>query len=414
MFVRASAIAILVTVAESIESASPHRSSAVEPLDPPAKPGSMAPNLALEGKTVLLSWLEPPHARVKPQEGNYALRLSRLENGKWTAPATIAAGKDFFANWADFPSVTAASGGRLLATWAAKSAADTYAYDVKLARSADRGATWTAIGTANDDRTATEHGFVSTIPEGDRIRAFWLDGREMASGGGHGSSQGERGSMALRTALVGEKAGASTVLDSRVCDCCQTAAAATEDGPVVVYRDRTEREVRDISIVRRGPKGWTAPRPVHQDGWEIGGCPVNGPVIAAAGRRVAVAWYTQAQEKPRVQVAFSKDSGSTFGEPLVLDRAEPLGRVDLVLDGNGDALVAWVASEGKAAAIRLRRATPAGRLGAPVTVAETTPSRSSGFPRLERSGETLVVAWIEASEPFRLRAATLSASAVPR
>lgn len=380
--------------------------STVHPVDPPAKPGALGPNLSLDGGAVLLSWLEPPHPGVKPQEGNYALRFSRFENGRWSAPATAASGTDFFANWADFPSVTPDKRGRLLAHWAAKSGGEKYAYDVRLSLSGDRGRTWKPLGTAHDDKTPTEHGFVSVVLEGKGYRLFWLDGRETGAGG-HG--EGGPGAMTLRTALVGDTVGASEVLDERVCDCCQTGAAATAGGPAVVYRDRSDSEVRDISVVRRAASRWTAPAPVHRDGWEIGGCPVNGPSIAASGRRLAVAWYTQAGDRPRVEVAFSSDAGAIFGPAAVVDGAAPLGRVDVVLDGNGDALVLWVASEGKAAAIRLARVTPTGRVGPAVTVAPTASSRSSGFPRVERAGDLLVVAWIEASEPPRLRAATISA-----
>ncbi len=374
--------------------------SPVTRIDPPARPGALGPNLSLDGNTVLLSWLEPPHPRVKPQDGNYALRLSRFENGRWSEPATVASGTDFFANWADFPSVTPDARGRLLATWAAKSGGETYAYDVRLALSKDRGRTWKPLGAAHDDKTTTEHGFVSAVPEGDRIRLFWLDGRETAGGGG---------AMTLRTALIGDAVGKSEVLDRKVCDCCQTGAAATASGAVVVYRDRSNAEVRDVAVVRHLGNRWTTPKPVHRDGWEIGGCPVNGPAIAAAGRRVAVAWYTQAADRPRVEVAFSNDGGASFGPPAVVDARDPLGRVDVALDANGDALVLWVGSEGKSAAIRLARVTPAGRVGPALPVAATDASRSSGFPRVERAGDTLVVAWIEASEPPRLRAATIPA-----
>lgn len=378
-------------------------------VDPPAKPGSMAPNLSADGSSILLSWLEPPNPRVKPQDGNYALRMSRFDGRRWSEPVTIASGTDFFANWADFPSVTAGADGRLLAHWAAKSAADTYAYDVRLARSENGGRTWIPMGIAHDDRTPTEHGFVSAVAEGDRIRIFWLDGRE--TGGGHGDGHGG-GAMALRTALVGRRVEGSELLDSRVCDCCQTAAAATSAGPLVVYRDRTAKEIRDVSLVRRVGNRWATPRTVHDDGWEIAGCPVNGPAVATDGRQVAVAWYTQSKDHPRVVVALSGDAGASFGAPTTVDGNGPLGRVDAVLDGNGDAIVAWVAAEGKGAAIRLARVNRAGRVGPALTVARTETGRSSGFPRLERTGGTLVVAWVEPSDPFRLRAATVAASAV--
>jgi hypothetical protein len=369
----------------------------------------MAPNLSADGSSVLLSWLEPPNPRVKPQEGKYALRFSRFVDGRWSEPVTIASGTDFFANWADFPSVTAGAGGRLLAHWAAKSAADTYAYDVRLARSENGGRSWIPMGIAHDDRTPTEHGFVSAVPEGDRIRIFWLDGRETA--GGHGD-HGEGGAMALRTALVGNRVEKSELLDSRVCDCCQTAAATTTRGPIVAYRDRSSDEVRDIAVVGRDAARWTKPTTVFDEGWEIAGCPVNGPALAAEGRRVAVAWYTQGANRPRVQVAFSDDAGASFHPPVTVDARGPLGRVDTILDGNGDAIVAWVAAEGKGAAIRLARVNRAGRVGPALTVARTETGRSSGFPRLERTGRTLVIAWVEPSAPFRLRAATVASSAV--
>ena len=392
------AIAVLAAPASSSPTAMVVR------LDPPARAGSLAPNLSLDGKAVLLSWLEPAHAGVKPQDGDYALRMSRLQGGRWSEPSTIAAGKDFFANWADFPSVTSAGGGRLIAHWAANSTVHTDAYDVRLARSIDAGRTWIPIGTANDDRTPTEHGFVSAVAEGDGVRLFWLDGRDTAAG---------KGSMGLRTAHVGERVEASELLDSRVCDCCQTDAATTSAGPVVVYRDRTAREVRDTAIIRREGKGWTPPRDVGPDGWEIEGCPVNGPAVAARGRSVAVAWFTQESNRPRVKVAFSNDAGASFSAPATIDSNSPLGRVDIVLDENGDALVGWVATEGKGAAIRIARVTARGRMGAPIKIAGTETSRASGFPRLQRSGSTLVVAWVEPGESSRIRAATLPASRVP-
>ena len=59
------------------------------------------------------------------------------------------------------------------------------------------------------------------------------------------------------------------LVDDRVCDCCQTAAALTSDGPVVVYRDRTEDEIRDIHISRLIDGAWTESRAVSDDGWYI-------------------------------------------------------------------------------------------------------------------------------------------------
>jgi hypothetical protein len=370
------------------------------PADPPAAPGAMAPSLTPTADGLLLTWLEPAAAG----RTGHALRLARFKDGRWSTPATIAAGDDFFANWADFPAVAQAPDGSLTAHWLAKTGADTYAYGIFLARSADGGATWKPAGLLHADRIPAEHGFVSWIPEGKGLRAVWLDGRETPKGG----------AMTLRTGLAG-KAGTEEVLDARVCDCCQTDAALTADGPIVAFRDRSAKEIRDISVVRKTAAGWSTPTPVHQDNWEIPGCPVNGPAVAAAGRRVAVAWFTAAAPAgPRVLLAFSDDGGQRFGEPVLIDGEKPLGRIDLQLDAQGDAIVSWLAFQEKGAAVRLRRVSPKGAAGVPVTIAATSAARSAGFPRSALSGDRLWLAWVEDAEgASRVRAASLPLSAIP-
>lgn len=180
---------------------------------------------------------------------------------------------------------------------------------------------------------------------------------------------------------------------------------------MIAYRDRSGGEVRDISVIRRTAAGWSWPVRVHADEWKIPGCPVNGPALAAAGRRVAVAWFTAAPPNPRVFVAFSEDGGATFGPAVLADGEKPFGRVDLALDGNGDALVSWLAG-GKGADLRLRRVTSRGKLGEPLTLAATSGARSSGFPRLVRDRDRLVLAWVDDGEPSRVRLMTVPVSAV--
>ncbi len=369
-------------------------------IDPPAAAGALAPNLTLAAGDVVLSWLEP-------QAGDrHRLLVSRLEGGGWKTPAVVAEGDDFFANWADLPAVAETGDGSLVAHWLAKNAEDTYAYSIFLARSVDGGASWTGLGRLNDDDTPTEHGFVSYAAEAGGLRAFWLDGREMQAGG----------PMGLRTALISETVGASEVLDDRVCECCATDAASAAAGPLVAYRDRGGDEVRDTTIVRRAADGWTAPATAAVDGWTIAGCPVNGPAVAAAAERVALAWFTGAGETPRVKVALSTDGGATFSEPTLIDGEAPAGRVDVVLDGAGGAVISWLAVVGDAGSVRLRRVSADGRLGEPLEIAVTTAGRASGFPRLARVGEDVVLAWVDTlpEEGQRIRAGVVPLARLPR
>jgi hypothetical protein len=152
---------------------------------------------------------------------------------------------------------------------------------------------------------------------------------------------------------------------------------------------------------------------VAADGWKIAGCPVNGPAVAAQGQDVAVAWFTGEKDRPRASLALSRDAGATFGKAVPIDGAGPAGRVAVILEAGGDAIVAWVASHEREGRLRVRRVSSDGKLGAPRTVAPIRLAPSSGFPRIARIGDRLLVCWVDADEPFHLRAATLPLADVP-
>ncbi len=387
--------------------APPAARALLQPVPVPAAEGALAPSLATGAGGVLLSWIEPA-AGAEHQ----AVRLARLESSGgavgWSEPETVVEGADFFANWADVPAVLPVAGGRLYAHWLRRAGEGTYSYHVEMARREGPGE-WTRLGRVHVDDSASEHGFVSLVPEGSGVRVFWLDGQAMAT---H-----EDGEMSLRTALVEGTPGGETVLDARVCECCRTSAAVAAAGPVVVYRDRTADEVRDISIVRRTPSGWSEPAPVHVDGWVVPGCPVNGPAVAAhpgEADSLAVAWYTAPGNEPQVRVAFSRDGGATFSPPVRVDEGRPLGRTDLIWDGGG-VLVVWLeAGEGEGATLRARRLAPDDALPAPaVILTETLAARSSGFPRLAQAGDRPLLVWTLGGKPTRLASALLDPSLIP-
>jgi len=141
---------------------------------------------------------------------------------------------------------------------------------------------------------------------------------------------------------------------------------------------------------------------VHEDGWHIEGCPVNGPAVGASGRTVAVAWFTAARDEPRVHVGFSGDGGQSFGTPIRVDSGNPGGRVDLLMRGDRSVLVSWLErTGGDQAEIRIRSIDADGSAGVPVTVTRSSAERASGFPRMIEAPwdpSKILVAWTDVSE----------------
>jgi hypothetical protein len=370
----------------------------------PAPAGSAQPYLTTDkGGRIWLSWLEPR------QSGGHRFQLASFRNGQWSAPVTIAEGANFMANWADVPSIFVTSTGTIAAHWLERGVGrGTYDYGVRVSTSTDDGRTWTQAVTPHKDNTPTEHGFVSFF-EGPRGRPglVWLDGRASAghSSGGHG------GAMALRAAVLGGGAAREEieeiVIDDRVCDCCPTSAASTSDGVIVVYRDRSDREIRDISTVRFAGGVWSKPVAVHGDGWQINGCPVNGPAVAAAGRSAVAAWFTSAGGTARVRIAFSSDGGQSFGAPSELAAPATLGRVAAVMPEPERAFVASLERPTSGGSLVVREARAGAPIGPAILVGQMGTERPSGFPRLAIAGKQALFAWTDAPRggPSRVKVA---------
>ena len=334
----------------------------------------------------VMSWLEAS------TDGS-ALRFAVLDGEQWDTTHTVASGGNWFVNWADFPSVVPIHGDFWVAHWLVSQPAGGYAYDIAVSVSNDAGKTWGEPTTPHNDLTPTEHGFVSIFPQRDGAGLIWLDGRNMsvagAEHGAHGTSEG----MTLRSAhiTVESRLEQGQQVDGLVCDCCQTDIALADSGPVAVYRNRTEDEIRDIYFSRLLDGQWSTGQPVSSDNWKISGCPVNGPAIAAQQERLVVAWYTGAQSQSTVKLAFSNDQGDGFHPALTIDSSNPLGAVDVLLLENGDAVISWLGETADGhAQIRLQRVSPSGDRGIEHKIAATSIGKMTGFPQMVVAGQKVV------------------------
>ncbi len=363
----------------------------LEMLDVPAVASSQSPNLAVRDGTVVLSWIEK-------SAGAHRLRFSSLEGNRWSEPREVASGENWFVNWADFPSVVPINGSLWAAHWLVQQPAGGYAYDVHFTVSTDRGATWAEPVLPHDDGTPTEHGFVTLYPQGNGVGLVWLDGRNMVNvshGETHHGGSADNG-MTLRSAVYGDDLAlrGTTQVDGLVCDCCQTDVAITDEGTLAVYRDRSETETRDIYVSSFRNGSWRPGKAVADDGWVIGGCPVNGPTIAADGKRVAVAWFTAANDRPHLRIARSEDAGESFAEPVEIADGNTWGRTGIALLPDARLAISYLCKDADSrASVCLRAVSADDTLGPIHVISASQDVPAMSVPQLALSDERLIVAW---------------------
>lgn len=374
-----------------------------ESLENPSQGYAHLPRLKSQDGKLHMTWVE--------QEDSLAvLKYSVYEEPTWSPVEVVASGKDWFVNWADFPAV-AVNNGTVMATFLQKSAKGTYDYDVKYTLKNKVSGQWSSSQTLHNDNIAAEHGFVSLLSYQEGFFATWLDGRNTdSSGGGHDSSgHGGMGAMTLRSALIDVqgKITKRNELDNRICDCCSTSAVQTDEGLVIVYRDRSEgdAETRDIYRAIWQEESTIVPAPVYNDNWKINGCPVNGPAIDAIDNTAVAAWFTAAGDSPQVLVAFSQDGGLNFDKAIPISEGEAIGRVDVVMLEDGSAAVLYIdhnfwegITHADAVNLWLKRVYQDGTTGVAKKVNSISAERMSGFPQIETSNGILYVAWTDTQD----------------
>lgn len=368
-----------------------NKSKNVQQIENPTLDNSSLPRLFTDNTgTIFMSWIE--------QEGDLAtLKYSKFKDEKWTKPENISESTEWFVNWADFPSLIAQNGEPVAAHWLKKIPGNTYSYNVEVAAFTNGNLNNPIV--PHTDNTATEHGFVSMIPVSDSsFYAIWLDGRNTS--GGHGEYGDLNTAMTLRGAEISSSGDllSEVEIDPAICDCCNTSITNTPGGPVAVYRDRTENEIRDIYITKMQNGSWSAPKPVYNDNWEIGACPVNGPAIDSFNSSVAVAWYTGAANSPAVKLSFSNDEGNSFLPPIQIDAEASLGRVDVLMLNKKSAWISWMSRTDDSAQLNLRLVTQHGEIIESHVVSTINPSRRSGFPQISKTPDGVLIAWTNYSE----------------
>jgi hypothetical protein len=235
------------------------------------------------------------------------------------------------------------------------------------------------------------------VPWGDdTILAVWLDGRQSADR--TDEQYFDLGyAMTLRAAIISTSGEIkeSFLIDGAVCDCCPTSLVKTPEGALVAYRDRTEEEIRDISISRFDGTSWSDPRTIHKDNWNIRACPVNGPSLAAQDSLVVLGWYTGADDNPRVQAVLSRDGGNSFQYYRIVSDQKAIGRVDATIQ-NGRPYLSFLENSGDESVLKVTSLDKDSVQSA--TIDTLRKSRQTGFPQMEAIEDKLILAWTAVSD----------------
>lgn len=409
IFINSGCILLLAIILSCERSSLPEPFTEITPIDHSIEADARYPYLHTHGDSVLVSW------QSEQEEDMTQLHMSVLKDGEFTQTQDVIRGPEWFVNWADFPVVGSTRNGDFMISYMSSNGPGTFAYDLNFITSIEPGE-WQKPFVPHADQTPTEHGFASIEPYGeDQLLTIWLDGRQMdepeSSEDDHDSHDAHgTGDMSLMYGFVDPATGRVTgkgPLDLRVCECCPTSSTQTEEAAIFFYRDRAEDETRNISVIRYefDRQEWSEPEYLYDDGWQIGGCPVNGPAADSYGNTTAAAWFTAPEDEPHVRVAFSEDHGATFSSPVNLHIDNALGRVDVQMINRETALVTWIDQVDGETQLVARLVDKSGQKSAPQLLAtdDYLAERSSGFPRITKSGSTIYMGWTRPGDSNELQ-----------
>jgi hypothetical protein len=355
----------------------------------PAGANSSLPQLTSSDRGVIASWVE------QSGQSTTTLKFAERTASGWSQPITVGSGNSWFLSYADPPNVLRRPDGTLVANWLVSTNPELEGSDLNITYSKDDGKTWAKPFLPHHDGTQGQHAFPSFFEmPGNQLGVVWVDARAQAA-----NPADLEASYSVRYAAFDSswKRTSEGEIDKKTCECCSTSSAVTSDGVVTVFRDRSDKEIRDIGVSRFENGAWSPTAIVHADNFETYSCPVNGPMISARDKQAVVAWFTVKNDQGQAWAAFSNDAGRTWGNPIRLDDAASLGRVDVELLEDGSAVASYVEFADKRGQFRLRRIEPSGMKSPAVNVAGVEGSSSSGFPRMARQGKNLVFAWTESA-----------------
>lgn len=325
----------------------------------------------------------------------------------------------------DPPDVAVAPDGTVYVAWTARAVGAEHATTLYLSASRDGGRSFGSPVRVNDDARACVHGMHSLALGGDgRVYVAWLDERDLVPPQEMSHTGGQEGAVKASAGMHGEQNravyfaassdGGRTFSPNRrvaneACPCCKTAVVVSGGGRVYVgWRQVLPGDFRHVAVAAsdNGGETFEAPTVVSDDRWELRGCPVSGPALAAGeGGALRVLWYTAGEAgAPGLYSAESADGGRTFGPRRALAEGSLRGSPLLLRDGRG---LAFAVYEGAGESVsrglwrvRLGEGTGDAEGASPVAVGESA-SAATGGERLNVAYVAQGGVWLAQTDGFQ-------------
>jgi hypothetical protein len=222
------------------------------------------------------------------------LRRSSDAGRSWNAPQMVDSADDRIVAEGDSrPSIAFGPRAQVVLAWA-KPLAKPYTGDIRMVRSSDGGASFSAPFTVHADRQLITHRFQSIGFDAQGVlHTLWIDKRDgeaaRAAAGGQRSAYVGAAIYRNESRDGGASFGPDLMVAEHSCECCRIALAPTPEGQLGALWRHVFAGERDHAFLRLGAGTASAAAPAEpvrasRDGWKLDVCPHHGPGLASAAR----------------------------------------------------------------------------------------------------------------------------------
>lgn len=363
---------------------------------PSATPhGGHAPRVALGSSAAFAPdgrlWLVGLDAQAR-----LFVQTSADDGRQWDAPRPLATGDDrIAADGENRPKIAFGPAGQMVISYT-QPLAKPYTGAIRMLRSSDGGARFSAPATVHADRQVITHRFESIAFDAQgTLHTLWIDKRDLegARPGKPGSGTAYRGAAVYRNESRdgGASFGPDLKLADHSCECCRIALAPSPDGRLAaMWRHVFAPNQRDHAFALLGQPAAAEPVRASEDRWALDACPHHGPGLApaAAGGYHAL-WFGERAGVAAVRYGRLAADGRPQGAVRALPDAQA-EHADLASAGRNLAIV-WRSFDGQRTRLEAWLSADDGATFRRQALAAT--AADNDHPRLARRGDHLFVLW---------------------